>query len=53
MLLVPAERYSEDVSHWRDSKLQPLGYKPSALAIELNSSETSAGMELYFFISHL
>ena len=26
--------------------LQPLGYKPSALAIELNSSKTMAGKEL-------
>ena len=31
---------------WWESNLQPLGYKPSALATELNSSKAIAGKEL-------
>ena len=31
---------------WWDSNSQPLGYKPSVLAIELNSSKAIAGKEL-------
>ena len=34
---------------WWDSNLQPLGYKPSALAIELYSSKAIAGKELSLF----
>ena len=37
--------YSEDADDW-DSNSQPLGYKPDALAIELNSSIAIAGKEL-------
>ena len=36
------EIYSEDADH-RDTNSQPLGYKPSALAIELNNSELLLG----------
>ena len=38
------EIYSEDADD--DSNSQPLGYKPSALDIELNSSKAIAGKEL-------
>ena len=34
---------------WDDSNSQPLGYKPSALAIELNSSKAVAGKELSLY----
>ena len=34
---------------WGDTNLQPLGYKLSALAIEINSSEAIAGKELSLF----
>ena len=30
---------------WEDSNSQSLGYKPSALAMELNSSKASAGKD--------
>ena len=39
------EIYSEDADDW-DSNSQPLGYKPTALAIELNSSTAFAGKDL-------
>ena len=39
------EIYSEDADD-SDTNSQPLGYKPSALAIELNSSTAIAGKEL-------
>ena len=49
---------------WGDLNWEPVGYKPSALAIELNSSKAGAGKELnlyrygvlhnyIFIISHL
>ena len=39
------EIYSEDADGW-DSNSQRLGYKPGALAIELNSSKTIVRNEL-------
>ena len=44
-LLVPVEKFTVGC-RWRDSNSQPLGYKPSALAIELYSSKAIAGKEL-------
>ena len=37
--------------HWGNSNSQLLGYKPSALAIELNSSKVSAGKWLSLLMS--
>ena len=49
ILVVPAEKMQWECQ-WGDSNSQPLSYKPSALAIELNSSRASAEKELCYFI---
>ena len=41
-LLVQTEKFTVQIQ-WRDSNSQPLGYKPSALAIELHSSKLLLG----------
>ena len=44
-LLVPVEKFTVKMP-MMGHELAPLGYKPSALAIELNSSKAIAGKEL-------
>ena len=43
---MPEEKFAVRMPMMWDSKSKPLGYKPSALAIELSSSKVVVGKEL-------